>query len=179
VESLESVSIRAVREVLRGYVTGSRKPPTDYQYETLVFGIVAAAREIEVADATRAANAESVARWKQEAAAAEMERANAKGRKMQTSYLRAKQIIDRLVAETGRPLSQWGDADHEVYRRHLAAIVSDFERKEFGREREGKDQKGIGGIGSRTPPPTASKRELPRDDDLCGDDERSNGNGTF
>lgn len=178
VQSLETASADAVHCVLSGFMNGTRKPPTDFQYESLVFGLVAAAREIETAEATRAANAESVARWKQEAAAAELARAESKGGRMQSAYLQAKQIIDQLIAETGRPLSQWGDAEHEVYKRRLAAIVSKFETKELGNGRKGKNEIGIGRIGSRTPPQSASQRELPRDHDFSGDESGPDGNGT-
>jgi hypothetical protein len=124
--ALESVDHRDVLDIIDEYTTGKRKAPTSYEYERLIFGIVAAAREIRDKDTQRSEQQQRIRSWHDEQDAAAKRRSEYKtirDRGMGWAAKEFERLVNLRISETGRPRSQWTSDDDSWYREQMAEVV--------------------------------------------------------
>ena len=124
--ALESVDHRDVLDIIDEYTTGKRKAPTGYEYERLIFGIVAAAREIRDKDTQRSEQQQRIRSWHDEQDAAAKRRAEYKtirDRGMGWAAKEFERLVNLRISDTGRPRSQWTQDDDSWYREQMAEVV--------------------------------------------------------
>ena len=125
-KSLMTQDKHDVLDIIDEYTTGKRKAPTSYEYERLVFGIVAAAREIRDKDTQRSEQQQRIRSWHDEQDAAAKRRAEYKtirDRGMGWAAKEFERLVNLRISETGRPRSQWTQDDDSWYRERMNEVV--------------------------------------------------------
>ena len=125
-KSLMTQDKHDVLDIIDDYTTGKRKAPTSYEYERLIFGIVAAAREIRDKDTQRSEQQQRIRSWHDEQDAAAKRRAEYKTIRDHGMGWAAKEferLVNLRISETGRPRSQWTSDDDSWYREQMAEVV--------------------------------------------------------
>ena len=125
-KSLMTQDNHDVLDIIDEYTTGKRKAPTSYEYERLIFGIVAAAREIRDKDTQRSEQQQRIRSWHDEQDAAAKRRAEYKtirDRGMGWAAKEFERLVNLRISETGRPRSQWTQDDDSWYREQMNEVV--------------------------------------------------------
>jgi hypothetical protein len=129
-KSLMTQDKHDVLDIIDEYTTGKRKAPTSYEYERLIFGIVAAAREIRDKDAQRSEQQQRIRSWHDEQDAAAKRRAEYKtirDRGMGWAAKEFERLVNLRISDTGRPRSQWTQEDASWYSGQVKEVVRKVE----------------------------------------------------
>ena len=127
-KSLMTQDKRDVLDIIDEYTTGKRKAPTSYEYERLIFGIVAAAREIRDKDTQRSEQQQRIRSWHDEQDAAAKRRSSYKpsNRNMMLAMVKFKNEVERIERLVMRSRGNWTKEDHELYRESCKEIEREF-----------------------------------------------------
>ena len=123
--SLESQDVNHVQVIIAEWQTGKRECPATYDYERLIFILVAAARELRSQDTRREMAQSNIKTWHQEAEEAQRRRAAYKpavDRPMGDAMRRIKLAADAITT----PKSQWTDEEKVAYFRQVDEVVEDY-----------------------------------------------------
>lgn len=136
IKSLMSCDKHHVLDILDEYTSGKRKAPTSYEYERLIFNIVSAAREIRNSEYAKDTQRETLKTWKDEQEEVKKRRAEYKSiqdRSMKIAAAQFAQNVEAVVAQSGRPRSQWTDDDRASYDEMAKEVIDSFRKREVTR----------------------------------------------
>ena len=118
IKSLMTQDKQHVLDIIDEYASGKRKAPTSYEYERLIFTIVAAARESAMKESEKESYRTELRTYREEQEAAKRRRAEYKplqDRSMKQAASEYAMAVDQVISETGRPRSQWTPEDKARY----------------------------------------------------------------
>ena len=125
--AVESQDKEHIDFIVDEWRTGKRACPATYDYERLIFILVAAARELRSQDVRRETAQSNLKTWHQEAEEAQRRRANYKpavDRPMGNAMRQIKLAADAITT----PKSQWTDEEKIAYFRQVDEVVNQFSK---------------------------------------------------
>jgi len=135
-KSLMTQDKHHVLDILDEYTSGKRKAPTSYEYERLIFNIVAAAREVRNSEYAKDTQRETLRTWKDEQEEVKKRRSEYKSiqdRSMKIAAAQFAQNVEAVVAQAGRPRSQWTEDDRASYDEMAKEVIESFRKREVTR----------------------------------------------
>lgn len=133
IKSLMTQDKHHVLEVIDEYTSGKRKAPTSFEYERLIFAIVAAAREIRSSEFTKETQRETIKTWRDEQEEVKRRRSEYKPMQDRSMKIAAAQFamnVEAVVTQSGRPRSQWTQADQSMYDEMAKEVIESFRERE-------------------------------------------------
>jgi hypothetical protein len=135
-KSLMTQDKHHVLDILDEYTSGKRKAPTSYEYERVIFNIVSAAREVRNSEYAKDTQRETLKTWKDQQEEVKKRRSEYKSiqdRSMKIAAAQFAQNVEAVVAQTGRPRSQWTEDDRVSYDEMAKEVIEDFKKREVTR----------------------------------------------
>jgi len=129
IKSLMTQDKHHVLDVIDEYTSGKRKAPTSYEYERLIFTIVAAARESAMKESEKESYRTELRTYREEQESAKRRRAEYKplqDRSMKSAAQEYAIAVERIISESGRPRSQWTAEDTAMYYQLADKIMDRF-----------------------------------------------------
>lgn len=124
-DALETQELSHINAIFAEWKSGKRQCPQTYDYERLIFILVAAARELRNADYAKEEARNATKSYHQQAAEAAARRAGYKS-PIDKGLGSAIREINRIADSIGKPKSQWTDEDTARYYEQVDKITESY-----------------------------------------------------